>query len=160
MLRALAAADIQGMRLRERIAFAVKARLAATDDRESLRRSAALFALPVNAALGARLLWETADAIWDGLGDASRDGNWYSKRATLAAVVASAALYRLSDDSPGLDRTRAFVDRRIEEVMAFEKWKAGAAENPALRPLARPLNWIMARIKAPAPPSDLPGGRR
>ncbi len=160
MLRALAAADLQGMRLRERVAFAVKARLAAADDRESLRRSAALFALPQNAGLGARLLWQTADAIWRGLGDASRDGNWYSKRATLAAVVASAALYRLSDESPGLERTRAFVDRRIDEVMAFEKWKAGAAENPALRPLARPLSWIMARIQAPSATDDLPGGRR
>jgi ubiquinone biosynthesis protein COQ9 len=46
-------------------------------------------------------LWDTADAAWTALGDASRDGNWYTKRATLAAVLASVALFRLGDDSPG-----------------------------------------------------------
>ncbi len=159
MLRTLAAADLSAMKFRERVAFALKARMAAVPEREALRRSAALFALPVNAALGAHLLWETADAIWTALGDASRDGNWYSKRATLAAVLASTVLYRLGDDSPDLHRTRAFVDRRIDGVMAFEKWKAGAKDNPVLRPLARPLGWIMGQIRAPSRP-DLPGGWR
>ena len=160
MLRALREADLAAMKMRERIAFALRARMAALPQREALRRSAALFALPQNAALGARLLWETADAIWTALGDASRDGNWYSKRATLAAVLASVVLYRLGDDSPDLHRTSAFIDRRIDGVMAFEKWKAGARDNPVLRPLARPLGWIMGQIRAPGPRPDLPGGWR
>jgi ubiquinone biosynthesis protein COQ9 len=159
MVRALAIADLSAMKFRERVAFALKARMAAVPQREALRRSAALFALPVNAALGAHLLWETADAVWTALGDASRDGNWYSKRATLAAVLASVVLYRLGDDSPDLHRTRAFIDRRIDGVMAFEKWKAGAKDKPVLRPLARPLGWIMGQIRAPSRP-DLPGGWR
>ena len=158
MLRALRAADLSSLKMRERIAFALRARMAATPEREALRRSSSLFALPQNAALGARLLWETSDAIWDALGDTSRDGNWYSKRVTLAAVLASVVLYRLGDDSPGLERTQAFIDRRIDNVMAFEKWKAGAKDNPVLRPLARPLGWIMGQIRAPARPDDLPGG--
>lgn len=158
MLRAIRAADLSGMKLRERIAFALRARMAAFPEREALRRSAALFALPGNAALGARLLWETADAIWTALGDASRDGNWYSKRATLAAVLASVVLFRLGD-SPDLRRTGAFIDRRIDGVMAFEKWKARAGQDPVLRPLARPLGWIMGQIRAPVRP-DLPGGWR
>ncbi len=160
MLRALRAADLSQMRMRDRIAFAIKANMAALAEREALRRSTALFALPQNASLGARLLWETADAIWTALGDASRDGNWYSKRATLSAVLASVVLYRLGDESPGLERTHAFIDRRIDGVMAFEKWKAGAKDNPVLRPLARPLGWIMGQIRAPSRPQDLPGGWR
>lgn len=159
MLRAMGEADLSAMRFRERVAFALKARMAAVPEREALRRSAALFALPVNAALGAQLLWETADAVWSALGDTSRDGNWYSKRATLAAVLASVVLYRLGDDSPDLHRTRAFIDRRIDGVMALEKWKAGAKDNPVLRPLARPMGWIMGQIRAPSRP-DLPGGWR
>ncbi|MBP1806520.1 COQ9 family protein [Rubellimicrobium aerolatum] len=160
MLRALHDADPSTLRMRDRIAFALKARMQALPEREALRRSASLFALPSHAALGARLLWETADAIWTALGDSSRDGNWYSKRATLAAVLASVVLYRLSDDSPRLERTNAFIDRRIDGVMAFEKWKAEARDNPMLRPLARPLGWIMGQIRAPGRPADLPGGWR
>ncbi len=146
-----------GMRLRDRVAHALKARVAAMDDREALRRSAALFALPVNAALGGRLLWDTADAAWTALGDASRDGNWYTKRATLAAVLASVALFRLGDASPGAERTMAFVDRRIDDVMAFEAWKREAGKNPLLRPLAAPLGWLMGRVRAPERPADLAG---
>lgn len=160
MLKALREADLTALRMRDRIAFALKARMAALPEREALRRSAALFALPSNAGLGARLLWETADHVWTALGDASRDGNWYSKRATLAAVLASVVLYRLGDDAPGLEKTRAFIDRRIDEVMAFEKWKGAARDNPMLRPIARPLGWIMGQIRAPSRPSDLPGGWR
>ncbi len=160
MLRRLRASDLGARKMRERIAFAVKARMEATPEREALRRSTSLFALPQNAGLGAHLLWETADAIWDALGDTSRDGNWYSKRATLAAVLASTVLYRLGDDSPGLQRTAEFVDRRVDGVMAFEKWKAGVRDNPVLRPIARPLDWIMGQIRAPSRPPDLPGGWR
>ena len=158
MLRTMRAADLTAMKMRERIAFALRARMRALPEREALRRSASLFALPGNAGLGARLLWETADAIWTALGDTSRDGNWYSKRATLAAVLASVVLFRLGD-SPDLRRTNAFIDRRIDDVMAFEKWKARAGQDPVLRPLARPLGWIMGQIRAPVRP-DLPGGWR
>ena len=157
MAAALRDADLGAMRMRERIAFALKARLDAMDDAEALRRSAALFALPANAGQGARLLWETADAVWTALRDPSTDANWYTKRATLAAVQASVALYRLGDDGPGLEATRAFVDRRIGEVMAFEAWKARAARNPVLRPLAAPLGWLMGRVHAPVRGPDLAG---
>jgi ubiquinone biosynthesis protein COQ9 len=158
MVQALRDSELTSMKFRERVAFALKARMAVLPEREALRRSAALFALPQNSALGARLLWETADHVWTALGDTSRDGNWYSKRATLAAVLASVVLYRLGDDSPQLHRTRAFIDRRIGEVMAFEKWKASARDNPVLRPVTRSLGWMMGRIRAPQRPSDLPGG--
>jgi ubiquinone biosynthesis protein COQ9 len=157
LVRTLGTTDLSGLKMRERIAFAIKARTEGTADREVLRRSTSLFSLPQNATLGARLLWETADLIWDALGDTSRDGNWYSKRATLSAVLASVVLYRLGDSSPGLEGTRAFIDRRIDDVMAFEKWKAGARDNPILRHVAGPLGWLMGQIHAPERP-DLPGG--
>jgi ubiquinone biosynthesis protein COQ9 len=159
MVASLQEPEAQGLRLRERIAHALKARVAAMHDREALRRSAALFALPQNAALGARLLWASADAVWTALGDPSRDGNWYSKRAILASVLGSVALYRLGDETPDAARTRAFVDRRIDDVMRFESWKKRAGSSPWLRPLATPLGRLWGAIRAPEPPSDLPGGR-
>jgi hypothetical protein len=51
----------------------------------------------------------------------------------------------------------AFVDRRIDDVMAFEAWKRNAGANPLLRPLAAPLGWLMGRVRAPERPADLAG---
>lgn len=149
-------ADLSAMRFRERIAHAVRVRLA-NANREVVRRGSALFALPAHAAEGAKAIWGTADAIWTALGDTSRDLNWYTKRATLSAVYASTVLYWLGDDSEGHQATWEFLDRRIENVMSFEKAKAGFRENPLGKALlAGPLK-ILERIHAPEQGKDLPG---
>ncbi len=153
----LAAEDLAALRFRDRIAAAVRFRLAEAD-RELVRRGAALFALPQHAATGAALIWGTADAIWSALGDTSRDFNWYSKRATLSAVYAATVLYWLGDDSEGSAATWEFLDRRIEDVMRFEKAKAHLKESPTLgRLLEGPLQ-LVGNIRAPgAAAADLPG---
>lgn len=154
---ALRQSDLSALRFRDRIARAVRLRLEAAD-REMVRRGAALFALPQNAATGAGLVWGTADAIWRALGDTSGDINWYSKRATLSAVYSATALFWLGDESEGQAATWDFLDRRIEEVMRFEKFKAQVRDNPVLgKVLAGPLR-ALGRIRAPAgAPRDLPG---
>jgi len=154
MQASLAARDLSGMRYRERVTLAVRLRLEAVSDVEAVRRGTALFALPQHAADGARAIWGTADAIWRALGDTSTDINWYTKRVTLSAVYASTVLYWLGDDTPGSAATWAFLDRRIENVMALEKLKAGVRENRLWQALAKgPL----ARVKMPQRPDDLPG---
>ncbi|WP_347310721.1 COQ9 family protein [Defluviimonas sp. SAOS-178_SWC] len=157
MEEALRASDPSELRFRDRIARAVRFRLEAAD-REIVRRGAALFALPQNAATGAGLIWSTADAIWRALGDTSEDINWYSKRATLSAVYSATVLFWLGDESDGQTATWDFLDRRIEEVMRFEKFKAQIRDNPVLgKVLAGPLR-ALGRVKAPAgAPWDLPG---
>uniref|UniRef100_UPI0018EF28EE COQ9 family protein n=1 Tax=Paracoccus binzhouensis TaxID=2796149 RepID=UPI0018EF28EE len=130
----LAAHPPQG-RFRDRVAAAVMQRLALSD-REMARAGAALLALPQNATLGARLLWETADTIWEALGDRSEDVNWYSKRATLSAVYGATALYWLGDDSPEQEATRDFLDRRIDGVMRFESFKGRVGALPGVSMLA------------------------
>jgi ubiquinone biosynthesis protein COQ9 len=132
MVAALAARDLSALRMREKVALALRLRLEAAD-REAVRRAAALFALPQHAADGARALWATADAVWTALGDTSEDGNWYTKRAILASVQGATVLYWLGDDSPGAQATWDFLDRRIEGVMRFEMAKAAVQKNPALR---------------------------
>ena len=75
--------DLQSMRFRDRVAAGVRYRLeAVVHEQEAVRRGSTLFALPQNAAHGAKLIWGTADAIWTALGDTSTDHNWYTKRAT------------------------------------------------------------------------------
>lgn len=156
MRAALAAAATDGLRFRDRIALAVRLRLEAAD-REIVRRGAALFALPQNAATGAQLIWGTADAIWTTLGDTSDDINWYSKRATLSAVYSATVLYWLGDDSEGHQATWDFLDRRIEGVMRFEKMKAQLRDNDFLsKVLAGPLR-ALGRIRAPQGMAGMPG---
>lgn len=157
MAARIAAADLSELRFRDRVALAVRYRLE-NADREVVRRGSALYALPMNAGTGARLIWGTADAIWRALGDNATDINWYSKRATLAAVYSATVLYWLGDDSEGHHATWEFLDRRIADVMRFEKTKAQLGENRLVaRILAGPLK-LLDRIQAPAPvPDDLPG---
>jgi len=154
----LRAADLSAMRMRERIAHAVKLRLELAGDKECVRRAAALFALPTHAVDGARLIWRTADTIWTALGDASDDINWYSKRSILSGVYGATVLYWLGDDTPDCAPTWEFLDRRIGDVMQFEKVKAKANGNSVFRTVfAGPL-WALGRVRAPVRVNDdLPG---
>lgn len=131
-------------RFRDRIADAVWYRLTLVQP-ELVRAGAATLALPGNAPLGTRLVWETADAIWSGLGDSSDDANWYSKRATLSAVIGTTVLFWLGDGSDQQAETRAFLDRRIDGVMRFEKTKASLRKIPGAASLGDlAFGWIRA----------------
>lgn len=131
-------------KIRDRISEAIWKRLELADI-ELVRAASSVLALPHNQALGARLIWETADTIWTRLGDTSRDVNWYSKRATLSAVYAASVLYWLGDLSEGRAETREFIDRRIEGVMQFEKLKASARKVPGVAMLTDlATGWIRA----------------
>ncbi|MCD9148093.1 COQ9 family protein [Pseudophaeobacter flagellatus] len=160
MLARLAAVDLSGLRFRDKIAALVRYRLDATEDKEAVRRGVTLFALPNHAAEGAKLVWGTCDAIWTALGDSSDDFNWYSKRATLSGVYSATLLYWLGDDSPDHHATWEFLDRRIDNVMQFEKVKADLNKNPLLKPFLAGPAWLSAQIKRPAPRDDLPGQSR
>lgn len=139
-------------RFRDRVAQAVWRRLDVVQP-DMVRAGAATLALPQNAALAARLVWETADAIWNGLGDSSDDVNWYSKRATLSAVFSATALFWLGDESEGHSETREFIDRRIDGVMRFEKAKAQLRKIPGMETLTKAaFGWVRAPRDR-----DLPG---
>ncbi len=160
----LRAADLGAMRYSERVGFGVMERLRiAAPNREAVRRGVAFFALPAHAGDGAKCVWNTADTIWTALGDRSDDLNWYSKRAILSGVYSSAALYWLGDTSDDFEATRAFVERRIENVMQFEQIKGRVKTSKAFEAfMAGPgglAGQFLNRIKAPGrvPPSDLPG---
>lgn len=158
MLDALADRELTDLRFRERIALAVRLRIEAIEDKEAVRRASALFALPQNAPAGARAVWNTCDLIWTTLGDTSRDGNWYSKRAILSGVYSATILYWLGDQSEGHSATWDFLDRRIENVMQFEKLKADMRKNPVTKPFMDLQSHLFSRLRAPGPVrGDVPG---
>ena len=122
MLEALARRDLASLKIRERIALAVRLRLEPWNaDREAVRRLLGFLAQPQEAPRAAKLLYRTVDAIWHGIGDRSTDYNFYTKRALLAGVVSSTALYWLDDKSEGCRESWSFLDRRIADVMRVPK---------------------------------------
>ncbi len=156
----LAETDLSEQRFRDRVAHAVMRRLELiADRREEVRRAAALFALPHHAADGMRAVWNTADTIWTALGDTSTDYNWYTKRTTLSAVWSATVLFWLGDETPDLAATREFIDRRIDNVMQFEKAKASLRKNPLAEVLLRGPRHLLDRVRAPddSVRSTLPG---
>jgi ubiquinone biosynthesis protein COQ9 len=128
-LAALAEVDPAALKIRERIARAVEARLnAAAVDEAAVRRWTGFLALPSHIPLGARLAWESADVLWRWAGDTATDENHYSKRALLAGILTGALAIRLSS---GPAAALAFTDRRIANVMAFETWKRTTTFRPS-----------------------------
>lgn len=117
--------DLAALRVRERIALAVRLRLETlAPHRETVRRGLSFLALPPNAGLGARLLYRTVDAMWRAIGDRSADFSFYTKRALLAGVLSSTTLCWLGDDSEDFAETYAFLDRRIADVLRIPAARA------------------------------------
>lgn len=116
---------IGSLKIRERIRELVWFRFQAMGPaREAVRSALSVLAMPQNAVQGLSIGWRSADLMWRLAGDSSTDFNHYTKRLTLSALYAAALLAWLDDQSEGLTETSAFLDRRIADVMRFEKWKA------------------------------------
>lgn len=122
MLAALEAHELAAMKVRDRLALAVRLRIEVdAAHKEAVRRALAALALPWNAALGARCLAETVNAIWYACGDTATDLSWYTKRATLAAIYAATVLYWLDDDSDGAEASWAFLGRRLDDALRLPR---------------------------------------
>ena len=125
MLIAFPPERIAQMKIRERIRDLILFRFETMrPHREALRRALAVLAMPQNLAAAARLAWRSADRLWRLAGDTATDFNHYSKRAILVGVYGSTTLVFLDDYDEVLAETRAFLGRRIDDVMRFEKFKA------------------------------------
>jgi ubiquinone biosynthesis protein COQ9 len=121
----LPAKKLAGMKIRDRIRALVWTRLEIMGQgREAVRSALSILAMPQNVPLALRIAWRSADRMWRLAGDTATDFNHYTKRMTLGAVYGSTLLAWLDDNSEGWTETAAFLDRRIDDVMQFEKWKA------------------------------------
>ncbi|MEQ8772860.1 MAG: COQ9 family protein, partial [Erythrobacter sp.] len=113
------------LKIRERIRTLVAFRLEAIADiDEAVRRALAIMAMPQNAPRALKLGWESADLMWRLAGDRATDYNHYTKRAILAGLYSATLAVFVNDDSEEKEDTYAFLDRRIEGVMKFEKVKS------------------------------------
>ncbi len=125
MAEALPRETLGKMKIRERITALVEARLTTlAPHREALRRAQAILANPLNVPRSVQLGWRAADAMWRAAGDTATDYNHYTKRAILGSVYAATLLVFVNDDSDDWADTRAFLARRIQGIMSFEKAKA------------------------------------
>ena len=139
---------IAAMKIRARIGSLVLARLdLVRPHKQAVRSALAILAQPRNLATAAKLGWRTADALWRVAGDTATDFNHYTKRLTLSALYASTLLAWLDDESEDETDTKAFLDRRIGDVMRFEKWKAQLTPNPDRR---FSVSRFLGRLRYPA----------
>jgi ubiquinone biosynthesis protein COQ9 len=139
---------LNAMKIRQRITVLIATRLEVMAPvRESLRRAMAVMAMPQNLPKSARIGWRSADRMWRLAGDNATDFNHYTKRLSLSAVYASVLAVFVSDESENFADTRAFLDRRIENVMQFEKAKFQAR---ARRENLPSLSRFIGRLRYPA----------
>ena len=147
MARRLPPEKLNTMKIRDKITALVATRLEiAAPDREGQRRALAIMAMPQNIAATARIGWRSADRMWRLAGDTATDFNHYTKRMTLSAVYASTLSVFVNDESEDFADTRAFLDRRIDNVMQFEKVKAQAKSRQDMLPS---LSRFIGRLRYP-----------
>lgn len=148
MHAALPAPTLADMKIRARITALIEARLEILNPhKEALRRALAILAFPTNTLTAAKLGWRAADVMWHAAGDTATDYNHYTKRAILSGIYAATLTIFLNDDSADDADTRAFLGRRIDGIMRFEKAKAGFA---ARADLAFSPARFLGRLRYPA----------
>ena len=148
MAVALPSERLATLPIRERIRALIEFRITAIDGREeALRRALIVMARPGNVAKAARLAWKSADVMWRLAGDTATDYNHYSKRATLGAIYAATLAVLAEDRSEDHAETRAFLSRRIDGVMRFEKFKHQMLHPKGERPS---LVRLFGRLRYPA----------
>lgn len=147
MAEELPSEKLATMKVRQRITALVEARLAeVARNRDALRRALAILAMPQNAARAAGLGWRSVDRMWRLAGDTATDYNHYTKRAILGAVYGATVIVFLDDESEDWADTRAFLARRIDGIMRFEKAKAGFVERRQNLPS---LSRFVGRLRYP-----------
>ena len=137
-LATLSLTDPGTLKIRERIRLGVVSRLDAARAQEAaVRRWAGFLSLPTNLPLALRLVWESADQLWRWAGDTATDENHYSKRAILSGILVTCLAI---DMASSREAALVHLDRSIDNVMAFEKWKAGFKPTEVARDVAGALS--------------------
>lgn len=132
MLEKMTAKKIADMRVRDKIALGVRARLEAlAPHKQALSAALAYLAPPPRNLYLPRLVWRTADELWRRAGDTSTDYNHYTKRILLSGVITSTTLYWLNDGSKGNEKTWEFLSRRIDNVLKVGQKLGGLLKKKA-----------------------------
>lgn len=122
MMVGLEGVPYQALRSKDRVRAAVIARLSfMAPHQDVIRRTIAFWAMPPHALQGQRVLWRTADRIWDWAGDKATDYSRHTKRAMLASILVGTEMVWITDESKDFMVTQAFLDRRLENAMEIGK---------------------------------------
>ncbi len=120
MMKQLDIMDTTNMRVRERIQTAILTRfdvLESMGARSATKTAMSFWAFPTRVLQGQRVLWRSADRIWKWAGDTAQDYNRYTKRGLLSSLMMGTTLVWLDDRSDDKQVTKAFLERRIENIM-------------------------------------------
>lgn len=122
MLSRLKKAKVQSLRVRDRIALGVRTRLEIlTPYKEAERLALSYWVRPLRKFEGIKLVWKTADCIWDWAGDTATDYNRYTKRTLLSGIIMATTFFWIADRSQDGQKTWDFLDRRIDDVLVLGK---------------------------------------
>ncbi len=125
--------DLPSMRVKDRVATAVMVRLRLLEkDKEAVRKSLRYLRHPTRSSLALKGLYNTVNAIWYAAGDTSTDFNFYTKRTLLAGVYSATLFYWLDDTSEDNIKTRAYLSRRLDQVMKIPKLKSQISDGFSL----------------------------
>ena len=119
MLILFNSSTVDTLKYSERISLAIKLRFKAMEPyREVTKQAIAYHAIPSHNIDGMKSLANTSNLIWEYLEDTSTDFNYYTKRITLAGVIASTTLVWVND----IDNTEwpNFLNRRLKNVSAIK----------------------------------------
>lgn len=122
MLTRLEGIDPESMRVRDRVRLAVQTRFySLKDHKEAVRYSTGYWLRPLRKYEAGRMVWRSADRIWQWAGDTATDYNRYTKRALLSGVLTSTTMAWINDDTEDQSKTLRFLDNRIDNVMQLGK---------------------------------------
>ena len=148
MAEALPAERLATMPIRQRITALVQFRLDEITGREEALRGALVeLSKPWNIPASTRLAWRSADVMWRLAGDTATDYNHYTKRAILGSIYAATLAVLADDKSEDRAETRAFLARRIDGIMRFEKAKAKFIK-PSVESFS--VTRLLGRLRYPA----------
>ncbi len=150
MLDMLESANPQEMRVRDRVRRAVIVRLHVLEPyKEAVRAASSYWLIPTRNIDAGKIVWKTADQIWQWAGDDSTDYNHYTKRLLLSGVLTSTTLTWLNDTSPTHDHTVEFLDRRIDDVL-----KIGRVFGKSAGKIISGLSAFKKKFKTPYCPDE------
>lgn len=135
MIKKLSNTDLNALKIREKIKLAIKIYLENYAELQNYRefiKNIISFSLH-NPWFATKMLYNRVDNIWHGICDISTDFNYYTKRLTLASVYSSTILYFTNDYSQDFADTLSFLDRRINNIIAFHGFKK-KIKLPILKP--------------------------
>jgi len=133
MTARLGEVDLLSMRVKDRVATAVMVRLRLLEkNKEAVRQSLRYLRHPTRTSLALKGLYNTVNTIWYAAGDTSTDFNFYTKRTLLAGVYSATLFYWLDDTSEDSIKTRAYLSRRLDQVMKIPKLKSQLSDGFSL----------------------------